>query len=330
MNNDFDFIAIGDTVVDTFIRLNQAEEVWNADHTAETLNLSFADKIPYEFAETLNAVGNSPNAAVSASRLGLQSAIVSNIGDDDLGTDCLESFHKDNVDTKFIKTNHEKPTNHHYVLWFHQDRTILIKHEEYEYELPEIGSPKFVYLSSLREGSWTMYEKIIDYLSHHLEVKLTFQPGVYDMKMGTEKLRDIYKRTELFFCNVGESRKILKNEETDIKKLLKGITDLGPKSAVITDGPDGAYVFDGKEYWFIKAYPDPRPAYERTGAGDAFASTFTSAIILGKTPDEALRWASVNATSVVQQVGAQKGLLSPDGINEYLKNAPSDWQAEKI
>src|SRR4051794_25332713 len=85
VKKDFDLIAIGDTVVDTFIRLEQAEEVWDVNHTTEKICISFADKVPYEFAETLYAVGNSPNAAVSAARLGLRSALVSNVGNDQLG-----------------------------------------------------------------------------------------------------------------------------------------------------------------------------------------------------------------------------------------------------
>ncbi len=330
MKNDFDFIALGDTVVDTFIRLEQAEDLWNAEHTSEKLCLSFASKIPYEFEEIVNAVGNSPNAAVSASRLGLKSALISNLGDDQLGKDCLESLHQNAVDTTFIKINQDMKTNHHYVLWFHDERTILIKHEEYEYELPNVGEPKFIYLSSLREGASAMYEKIISYLKEHSKIKLVFQPGVFDIKLGKEKLKDIYARSELFFCNVQESQKILETAESDVKILLKMMADLGPKIVVITDGPNGAYAYDGTDSWFMKPYPDPKPPYERTGAGDAFASTFTSAIILGKSTGEALQWGSINAMSVVQEVGAQKGLLSQSGIEAWLKKKPDGWAPVKI
>ena len=77
-------------------------------------------------------------------------------------------------------------------------------------------------------------------------------------------------------------------------------------------------------------YPDPKPPISRTGAGDAFASTFTSAIALGLTPAEALAWAPINSMSVVQQVGAQKGLLTRDALLEYLKNAPDDYKASQV
>ena len=82
--------------------------------------------------------------------------------------------------------------------------------------------------------------------------------------------------------------------------------------------------------WHQTAYPDPKPPFERTGAGDALASTTVSALALGKNLEEALQWGMVNGMSVVQQVGAQKGLLNRGEIEEYLKTAPKTFQIEKL
>jgi hypothetical protein len=54
------------------------------------------------------------------------------------------------------------------------------------------------------------------------------------------------------------------------------------------------------------------------------------AIVFGKTLTEALAWGGVNSMSVVQEIGAQKGLLSREKIEEYLKSAPEDYLARKI
>ena len=75
---------------------------------------------------------------------------------------------------------------------------------------------------------------------------------------------------------------------------------------------------------------DPAPPYERTGAGDSFASTFISALTLGKTPSEAITWAPINSMSVVQKVGAQEGLLTRDELEKYLAVAPEDYKAMKM
>ncbi len=97
---------------------------------------------------------------------------------------------------------------------------------------------------------------------------------------------------------------------------------LGPKIVVITDGPRGAYTFDGNEKWHMPMYPDPAPPVDRTGAGDSFSSTFTAALALGKTIPEALSWGPINSMSVVQYIGAQRGLLARETLESFLANAP--------
>lgn len=332
MNNKIDFLAVGDTVIDAFIRLKNAEETLDVDHHTRKICMNFADKVPYEFVEILPAVGNSANAAVSASRLGLNSAILTNVGGDQYGQDCIDTFIKNGVQTEFVKIHKDKKTNYHYVLWFHSDRTILIKHEEYDYEIPEIGSPSWIYLSSLGEHSLPFHLKLADYIKSHPEVKIVFQPGTYQMSFGTEALKDIYQHTEIFFCNVEEAQRILKTENGDVKELMKIMAGLGPKIVVITDGSKGAYAYNtrAEKMYFMKPYPDPKEPYERTGAGDAFASTFTSAIALGKTIPEAMKFGSINSMSVVQQVGAQKGLLSLKDLEKFLTEAPPDFVEQEI
>ena len=108
------------------------------------------------------------------------------------------------------------------------------------------------------------------------------------------------------------------------------ISALGPKIAVITDGPKGSYSYDGKEMLFMPPYPDPAPPLERTGAGDAFSSTFTVALALGKSVREALMWAPINPMSVVQQIGARTGLLTRPELEELLKKAPADYEPRVI
>lgn len=326
----YDFLGIGDTAVDAFIRLKEASVHCVFDHEKCEICLKFADKIPYEDVYRIPAVGNAANASVSAARLGLKSAFVSNVGDDYYGGECKQVLANEGVGVEFIKEHAGRKTNYHYVLWYEDDRTILIKHEEYDYSLPDIGAPKWIYLSSLGENSLQLHETLAKYLLEHPDIKLAFQPGTYQMRFGVEKLAAFYKRADIFFCNKEESRRILKTTEEDIKKLMQMIRELGPKIVVITDGKKGAYVYDGKDFWFMPPYPDPKPPLERTGAGDAFSSTFTVAIALGKDIPEALRWAPINSMSVVQYVGARAGLLTQAKIEEYLKNAPADYLPKLI
>ncbi len=318
---DLDFLAIGDTVVDAFIKLKTAEVLGTPDSPDYKLCVPFAEKIPYESVTVVPAVGNSANASVSASRLGLKSGLVTNIGDDKEGQDCLETFARENVSKDFIKVNAGKKTNYHYVLWYSPDRTILVKHEDFEYTLPEIDESKWIYLSSLGEQTIEYHKQISNYLIAHPNINLAFQPGTFQINFGVENLKDIYARAKIFFCNVEEAGRILNIPTLGIPELLKRLHALGPQIVVITDGPKGAYAFDGTNSFFAPGFPEARPPYERTGAGDAFASATTSALILGKDLPTALSWGAVNGMNVCKFIGAQEGLLTKGQIEaELLKN----------
>jgi len=330
MDSPPDLIAIGDTVVDEFILLKDAAIHCNINRENCEICLRFADKVPFEAAYLLPAVGNSANAAVAAARLGLRSALVTNLGADGYGEDCLRALRANGVETGFAQVHADHKTNHHYVLWYEDDRTILIKHEKYPYRLPDLGSPQWLYLSSLGENSVEFHRAIADYLNAHPTVKLAFQPGTFQIKMGAAALAPIYERAAVFFCNKEEAQRILATAEEDVKKLIGQLNLLGPKIVVVTDGKEGAYVLADGAYWFMPSYPDPQPPFERTGAGDAFSSTFTAALAYGLPIPEALRWAPINSMSVVQYVGAQEGLLTKAKLTGYLAAAPADYAPRRI
>lgn len=333
MQKQLDFLALGDITTDVFIKLQEASVHCALNKDTCELCMRFGDKIPYESVTVVRAVGNSPNAAVSAARLGLASGIVTNIGGDENGRECVEILNKEGVATSLVTTHKDAKTNYHFVLWFEAERTILVKHEAYDYKLPTIEpAPKWLYLSSLGGNSEQYHYELVEYLEKRPETQLAFQPGTFQIKLGKEKLAKLYERSNLFFCNIEESQRILGTNETDIKKLLKTLNVLGPKIVCVTDGPKGAYAYDShmNEYWFMPMYPDPKPPLNRTGAGDAFASTFTAALALGKSVREALRWAPINSAYVVQQIGAQRGLLTRDALLMYLETAPTEYQPKKI
>lgn len=325
-DSGYDVVAIGDITTDAFIHLKDAEVHCSIDNEKCELCVRFGDKIPYEKVDIVKAVGNSANAAVSVSRLGLKSAFVGNVGDDQNGKDCIETLGGNGVATEYVTVESGKETNYHYVLQYGAERTILVKHHEYAYRLPSFTTPpRYLYLSSLGEKSLPFHQDIASYIEAHPETKLVFQPGTFQMKVGVDALGSIYTHTYLFVCNREEAMRILGTEDADIQKLLAGIRALGPTLVAITDGPEGAYLYADEKMLFMPIYPDPAPPVSRTGAGDAFASTMTAMLALGKPVEEAFRIAPINSMNVVQHIGAQAGLLPLSTIETLLASAPSNF-----
>lgn len=320
---EFDFISIGDTVIDAFIKLSVGH-IQETAHGSE-LCIPYGAKIPFDDAYILPAVGNSANAAVSASRLSLKSAIITALGNDTYAQDCFTQFKKENVAIDFIRQEEGKKTNYHYVLWQGNDRTILIKHELFTPIIPDIGSPKWLYLSSLGKHTLPFHFDIIAYLDTHPDIKLAFQPGTFQLAYGHE-IVDLYKKTEVVCMNKEEAEGLLDMEGSSMIALLDGLETFGPKTVIITDGPLGAYMKYNNSYFNMPVYPDIAPPYERTGAGDAFFSTFIAYMAKGYDATEAIKRAPINSMNVVQHIGAQEGLLTEDKIEDYLKNAPESYK----
>jgi len=316
---EYDFIAVGDTVTDAFITLKEARVTCDIDDENCTISMRWGDKIPYENLTVVPGVGNSANAAVAASRLGLKTGIITNVGQDAHGAEIIETFKKEGLGIEHVEQHAGIPTNYHFVLSYEAERTILIKHEEYPYRFPEnLPAPKLFYFSSLGEHAEEYQNSIIDWLEKNPETLVAFQPGTFQMKMGTKRLERLYKRTDLFFANKEEYQRILEIDENDEKKLLEAMCALGPKMPILTDGPAGAYVLINGQLEHVPMFPDPAPPVERTGAGDAFSSTTASFMALGVPIKEAMVRGTVNSAYVVQEIGAQKGLLTKESLESKL------------
>ena len=126
--NNFKLLAVGDITVDDFIELE------NVEISNGKLEIPWGRKIPFHKSTKIFGVGNVGNAAVSASRLGIKSGIITRVGDDDAGHSCLEVLKKDGVDVSNAEKQIGKSTNYHYVLTHKGERTILIRHENFTYE----------------------------------------------------------------------------------------------------------------------------------------------------------------------------------------------------
>jgi sugar/nucleoside kinase (ribokinase family) len=326
-------MSIGDIVTDDFIELLEDQAHTYENEQGKWLAMPFGTKIPFDHHEVVPAVGNASNAAVAFARLGLKTSFATNVGGDQEGRDMIAVLQKEGVDHRFVRINPENKSNYHFVLRLQAERTILIKHEEYDYHWPSFKPaevPRWVYFSSISEHAIPYHDQVADWLDANPDVKLAFQPGTFQMDAGVERLKRIYLHSDILILNREEAAFVGGGNHDDMNDLFDHLHALGPKTVVITDGPSGAYASEGQTRLKMPIYPDIAPPIDRTGAGDAFASTLVAALIKGNNIEGALQWAPINSMSVCQKVGAQAGLLKEPELEEYLKGAPEWYKASGL
>ncbi|MBI4138091.1 MAG: carbohydrate kinase family protein [Candidatus Wildermuthbacteria bacterium] len=319
MKPAFDVISIGDTQYDVFLELEQETKVLkNPEDGFSYLGVVFGEKIPVKKYTAVPAVGNSANVAIGVSRLGLRAALYTVLGKDAVGKEEADILKQEKVARDYIVWDSKRGSNFSAVLNYKAERTILVHHEPREYALPRLALASWVYYSSVAAGHDVLHEQIPAYCAKS-GAKLAFNPGSHQLHEGPDILAPILRITEVLFVNKEEAQ-VLAGKEDDMTELMRKIHALGPKIAVITEGPKGAYVSDGKALRRLGIFP--APLVERTGAGDAFATGFVSALAYGKDISEAMRWGAINSAFVIQYIGAREGLLKKDAMDRALSDNP--------
>lgn len=316
----FDLIAVGDATIDNFIQIHDAEVKCNLNKTECMLCIEYGDKISVDKLTHLVA-GNAANNAVGGARLKLACAIYVNIGSDAAGKQILDKLKDEGVNTRYVVENKGMDSNLSTVINFQGERTILVYHQSWKYKLPDLDSARWVYFTSVAP-SFT-HSNLLNELIAYLErtgSKLLYNPGTYQIKDNVKKHPRLLSLSELFIVNKEEAKRILYGTDRDdipMKKLLKGIADLGSRMVVITDGKMGSYGFDGEKYYHLGIFP--AKLLEMTGAGDAYATAVLAGLFYGKDLAEAMRWGAANGASVIEQIGPQAGLLTFNAMMEKLK-----------
>lgn len=325
-------LCVGDIISGAFISLNKDyAEVTTDGKGHKRLSFEYGAKLPYEKLEIVKAVECAPNAAVSMSRLGLSTSLMAWLGDDEVGQEMIEYLKNQKVGTDSLAVEQGMKSNYHFYLKYGADRTKLQRFEDYSYQWQEPSpKPDWLYLGVLGKETWPLHEAMLDYLNKNPAIKLSFQPGMYHLIWGAEKMAPFYERAEIVVLNREEAATVTGKERGDANGLIQGLHDLGVKVTVVTDGPDGAYASDGTKTLFMPIYPDLKEPYDRTGAGDAFASTITAALAMGESLETALTWAPINSMNVSQYVGAQEGLLTKAKLEEFLQKAPADYKVQAV
>jgi len=312
---EIDILTIGDSSIDLTMHIAQADEVSTDENGTQQICFVHGSKIPVEQFEA-SIAGNALNVAVGCKYLGLNSAIYTELGDDQNTSKILTELGEHGVNTSYCLKNPGTPTDVHSIIVYKGERTIFSYHGKRNYQIRNWPKPKLLYYTSIGAGFENFQKELVEYIKSNKGIGVVFNPGTYQMKAGAEALKNILEVTDILIVNMEEAAKIV--GEKPLVQLHIDLQKLGPKLTVITDGENGVNSFDGENLVKVNAYADGSAVIDKTGAGDAFSSGFVSAIFHKKALKEALAWGVVNANGEIKEAGAGTGLYTKEKMEEIV------------
>lgn len=311
----FEVITIGSSTRDVFIRVKEGSFKVQEDQdfvTDKAICFPLGSKV--EISElTFAPGGGGVNAATTFARQGFKVADIGVVHKDSNGQAVIDHLKSEGIDTGFLMTHDGPDMTAYSTILITPDgaRTILsYKGEGQNFDPNEIKwdeiDSDWLYVDSLG-GNFEMFTKVID-MAKEKNIKVSMNPGGKELEHGLDKLKPYLGGINIFATNMEEAATLTGIDFTKEKEIFKFMDELIDGIYIMTQGPKGAVVSDGKNIYRIKATEGP--AVERTGAGDSFNSGFAAGYIKsGGDIKEALKLGLVNAQSVVKYPGAIEGIL---------------------
>jgi sugar/nucleoside kinase (ribokinase family) len=320
----YDVVSIGSATRDVFLSSPLFKALKDEKHlphlgfpTGEAQCFPLGAKIEIE-APTFTIGGGAANAAVTFGRQGLRSALVAKLGFDDAhGNELASGLLREGVKPLFA-FDKKKMTAYSVILTSPSGERTILNYRGASEDLTSLDIPstkvraKWAYITPGRIAFPVILNAVRSL--HRAGVKIAMDPSKHYLEMGAKKLKPLLETLEVIKMNREEASYLTGISYKDERRIFKRFDELVPGLAIMTDGSKGVLASDGERLYRAGTYKEKRIA-NRTGAGDAFGSGLVAGFIRKGsklTPDAieyALRLGSANATSVVEHIGAQVGIL---------------------
>ncbi|MDO8557475.1 MAG: carbohydrate kinase family protein [Candidatus Jorgensenbacteria bacterium] len=313
----FDIITIGTATRDVFLKSKLFKILRAKKHleklgfiTGEAECFALGSKIEIEDAE-ITVGGGATNTAVTFARYGLKTASLIRIGNDPSGDEITSSLKKEKIEAFVVRDAKRRTAYSTILLSSGGERTILVYRgaseslEEREVPFSKLNA-KWAYIAP-GGISFPVIEKIVATLKKN-NTFIAFNPSKHYIALPKAKLHKILHEVDIVLVNREEASRITGVSYENTRGIFKKFDDIVPGIAVMTDGKKGAFVSDGSNIFESPAFHKEK-FIDSTGAGDAFSSAFVVGIMKTKSIEEAIRMGMANSASVVEYVGAQKGIL---------------------
>jgi len=308
----YDIIAIGKGSRDGFVKADFELTKWKETPSGRAIVLPLGEKIGIDEIY-FSAGGGATNASVTFARQGLKTAALAKIGDDVSGQEIVRHLKEENVATELIAYSREKPTAYGILLLKDGARTILSYHGATNtFSIADIDFDKIKaawWYISLSGQAHRLYSDLIEFAKKE-NIKTAFNSSGYQLKHNKKEILTSLKDLDFLVMNEEEAAELVGISFRKEKEVFAKIDELmSPGIVAVTSGPQGVKVSDGKNIYAAGIFKEKK-IVDRTGAGDAFASGFTTALARGGSIEKAIRLGSANATAVVERIGGHAGALT--------------------
>ena len=298
----YDLVVMGDITVDLYYKGR------DLTHDKERFHLAYGGKYyAEEFHQTLG--GSGANIAINGSMLGLNSAVVSKVGETGLKNMIIQYLVKKNVSTEFLIFDRIYTSISTILLGEDGERTIIkYNDEKISYPLSptaleRVKKSSIIFMGNLHDIP--MKERIdtlikIDMPENLIALNLSAQ----DCERGVAKMESLLEHANILFLNRYEFAALV-NIAPDKLNLEKNQFDaLGVKMdiLVVTDSSHGSFAYTSERTYVCPA-AKLKIIVDATGAGDAFTSGFLAQYKRTQNIQSALEAGSENSARVLKKIG---------------------------
>jgi len=264
--------------------------------------------------------GKGANQAVVAARLGADVTFVARVGNDGFGTEAIEAYKSEGINTSFIQQDDGQPTGTAAILVDDDAENCIVvvaganarlapAHVQAARSVVENSN---VLLSQLETPVATTLEAFQLARARNVLTILTPAPA----ENVTPELLEL---CDICVPNKAEIATITGqpvNSEQDVMHATALLRDRGVKRVVLTMGGDGVLLIDESGSSHIPA--TKVEAIDTTGAGDAFTGALAVGLAGGLTLEEAARHAVVVAAFSVTRAGTQPSFPTLNEVNQWI------------
>lgn len=259
--------------------------------------------------------GGLPATLINLGRLGIETKIATELGEDIFSNFAREKFIENGVEPTNLYVGDKIPLNITSAIILPKDRTFFTYGKGY---IDANDDKKEIFYNIAKGSKITMmqlggfldvYKKL-----HNEGTKLVLDTG-WDDEMSYEKYADYLEIADYYTPNQKEAKKISGCDTPE--KAAQSLKKYFDRVVVKVD-KDGCIGIDSDEEFFVKSI-DEFKNVDSTGAGDAFLSGFMYGLFYDRPLKECVLFGNITGGKAVTKVGALSGYVNEEELLAYFE-----------